>query len=1806
MAKYLQEIFYTGLGSMNAASTSGNGNIVFNGRDHEIYIQGDTFKGTDTTYSASNGLEQTGTEFSHKAGNGVAQSTWFNRVQVDQWGHVVSADTNDEDTHWTSYMYAGSNTGAANQNTVSNPYLKLFENDELRSLVRLVGSSGIGISSDTNGNVTFVNTLTDTWRPIIVGGDTILDSSSDSSALSLKAGENVQLAADGAEVTISATDTVYTLPHATTDALGGVRLGYQQTNKNYPLLLDADDKAYVTVDWTDTDTWRPVTVDGTNIPADQGFVLVPGSNISMSVNSSTYEVTVNNTYTLPEATSTALGGIKTGFPVNDADRNYPVALNTSNQAYVNVPWADTWRPVKVNGTAVDASVEMRWTAGSDILITKSAGSGYEAYEIANTYSLPVAASDTLGGVKLGYTTDVVSKNFAVTKDASDNIYVNVPWINTWRSVSAVDSSNTEVTINSDAALKLKSGTNMNVSANANGEITFNNTYSYSLPLAASGTRGGIKIGFTTDNNNRNYAVALDSEKAYVNVPWINTWRPVSVKQGTSVTAIDTSVPFGIKGGNNISVEVETDGDVKYAKISNTYSLPHATTDVLGGIRIGYDTSEIARNYAVQLDANDKAYVNVPWADTWRPVIVKNSAGTEYSIQKSADSSLMLIAGTTINITPVNTSNLGLGFIIDNTKTPVNISDTTLQSMAGPLLTTLLKSGATDSFHVDVSANAVQAWNNTSTATLYLNPRGGDVYVGSNKVLTSTYAPTAFASSVTMGGTRKPIWISSGTITEFTGNTGGENRPVYISNGELTAGNSYVPVTGGAFSGDITVSNTDTTATRITVSNTTANSGAQLWMRAGANGTANIGFSNLAGISSKSIIAVDAAGNATFNGTASDASSATTAAKLSAGAGSNTQPIYIASDGTPTASTGTVGDANTPVRFVNGVITACNSFVPVSGGTFTGGVTNTNADGFTISSTAANTEPKFKLVAPDESVGLIIGGSSRNKGLYDYGKSKWIVYSTSVGDVTLNGNATGTAAGIAGGAAGSLPYQSAAGTTVFLAGTSTNGAVLKYNTSTNVPYWDTDSNTVNTAGATTSNDTSLWIIGTKTTTSNTSEQTYKDPSISIKGANLLTSGTITASFVGDLSGNASTATSADYWTNARTLTVSGDASGSVSIQGNANMSLSLSVDKLSGKSLCSANTSIFGGIPFVESDGVIEIGRYIDMHYDNKNVDYSHRIQTSNDSGTSSYILTLPNKSGTVALTSDISDTVTNYIAKSGDSSIGRLSFSSNMYRDNNYANGALHLNNGDITGINSLVFNDYADDYSEGIIFMRSSSGIDSLYVQDGTVKIYKNGTSYNILDAGNVSSYAVTNVAANGNYLRITGPFTNGYKDITVPYATSASTAGALTTQSKSTDIPTASNNTIGYVYASGSTVYGAGVQIVNNNNKGATIYASSSGLRVYGHSTNTSFDYTLKSPAWSNLTDIPSAVQTLITNGYPSAVDYTKVKPTQTSSSSGYILYTNSYGSNQTVYCATTLTYDPSGGLTVNRLNASNLFYGGNEVATQTFVTERDKYIKPTTCSSSTVYYLLGVTNATGGSSKTSYQSNGAYFDYSTSKGACVNANGIGIYSLSRNGGASCEIGIDGSLNCSMTANFNNNVYINNGKNLYSNSQNSTAYFNYVEIGNVTKAYIPSNTSTMYVVGTTASPGNSGYLKGHSNFYFTSSGAYHTSDRRSKENIINVREDILKVLDGSTGMAREFDLKDSGEHKIGYIAQEILDIIPEAVNYDNNSDRYAVDYNTANVAMIAALTIKVKKQDAEIKTLRNEITNMRKMLMKFMTAED
>ena len=66
-------------------------------------------------------------------------------------------------------------------------------------------------------------------------------------------------------------------------------------------------------------------------------------------------------------------------------------------------------------------------------------------------------------------------------------------------------------------------------------------------------------------------------------------------------------------GNTLTLTREGSGVADTTFTANNYSLPTAASDTLGGIKLGYADND--KNYALELDADNEAFVNVPWTDT---------------------------------------------------------------------------------------------------------------------------------------------------------------------------------------------------------------------------------------------------------------------------------------------------------------------------------------------------------------------------------------------------------------------------------------------------------------------------------------------------------------------------------------------------------------------------------------------------------------------------------------------------------------------------------------------------------------------------------------------------------------------------------------------------------------------------------------------------------------------------------------------------------------------------------------------------------------------------------------------------------------------------------------------------------------------------------------------------------------------------------------------------------------------------------------------------------------------------------------
>ena len=154
-----------------------------------------------------------------------------------------------------------------------------------------------------------------------------------------------------------------------------------------------------------------------------------------------------NNYTLPTATTIALGGILisnildsavTLTSSSTADRYYGVQIDSNGLAFVNIPWTNTW-------TAwVGATSESDGTAGYMPACTSNDRTkflrGDGQWIALNDYTLTAATTSDLGGIIIADIIDdtitptistTSGRYYGIQLDENDLAVVNVPWSDTW-------------------------------------------------------------------------------------------------------------------------------------------------------------------------------------------------------------------------------------------------------------------------------------------------------------------------------------------------------------------------------------------------------------------------------------------------------------------------------------------------------------------------------------------------------------------------------------------------------------------------------------------------------------------------------------------------------------------------------------------------------------------------------------------------------------------------------------------------------------------------------------------------------------------------------------------------------------------------------------------------------------------------------------------------------------------------------------------------------------------------------------------------------------------------------------------------------------------------------------------------------------------------------------------------------------------------------------------------------------------------------------------------------------------------------
>lgn len=165
----------------------------------------------------------------------------------------------------------------------------------------------------------------------------------DDSKLSTEAGYEPYTAGSASSVPwsgVTGRPSTFAPPTSSATVLGGIKVGYTTSGKNYKVQVDSFGNAFVNVPWTDTNTTYSNMGAATSSTAGKaGLVPAPaaGKQASFLRGDGTWVVPTNTTYA--KANTSTLGLVMIGYAENG--KNYPVELDDSGKMYVNVPWTDT-------------------------------------------------------------------------------------------------------------------------------------------------------------------------------------------------------------------------------------------------------------------------------------------------------------------------------------------------------------------------------------------------------------------------------------------------------------------------------------------------------------------------------------------------------------------------------------------------------------------------------------------------------------------------------------------------------------------------------------------------------------------------------------------------------------------------------------------------------------------------------------------------------------------------------------------------------------------------------------------------------------------------------------------------------------------------------------------------------------------------------------------------------------------------------------------------------------------------------------------------------------------------------------------------------------------------------------------------------------------------------------------------------------------------------------------------------------------------------------------------------------------------
>ena len=323
---------------------------------------------------------------------------------------------------------------------------------------------------------------------------------------------------------------------------------------------------------------------------------------------------------------------------------------------------------------------------------------------------------------------------------------------------------------------------------------------YTLPLAANGTRGGIQIGFTTSAANRNYAVQLSSEKAYVNVPWVE----YSAGTAANVSGADTTAK--VWSGSVLKSAIEA-----YPGVNKTGTVTEVKMTVPTGLSVsgspittsGTLAVTFATGYSIPTTAKQS---NWDTAYGWG-----NHASAGYLLASTAQSTYQPLDDDLTAIAALTGPTSGQAFLKRNSdNTWVLDTNTYLTGNQTITLSGDVSGSGTTSIQVSIGTgkvtNAMLAGSiaNGKLANSAITINGSSTSLGGSFNTASITAGTVGTSSATSGYTLDVPYVTMnkyGIVTAYGTHTHTVNNipNSSLANSSITVGTTAISLGGSATS-----------------------------------------------------------------------------------------------------------------------------------------------------------------------------------------------------------------------------------------------------------------------------------------------------------------------------------------------------------------------------------------------------------------------------------------------------------------------------------------------------------------------------------------------------------------------------------------------------------------------------------------------------------------------------------------------------------------------------------------------------------------------------------------------------------------------------------------------------------------------------------------------------------------------------------------------------------------------------------------------------------------------------------------------